>query len=518
MKLKKIKKKKSFLKPKGKKEPSAGEKKQLNVVWITSEAAPFAKTGGLADVSASLPEALAKKNMNVCVIMPYYPQQMQKYNAKLKVARSLVQVPFAGRSEWTQILEFQKSKNLKFLFIEYHKYFDRSALYDWNGIEYADNAERFIFFCRAAMQAIIAMDLKPDIIHANDWHSALSCVYLKSHLYKNIANFAQTKSILTIHNIAYQGAFHKSNLYFTGLGWDYFNHLCLEFHDAICLLKGGIMTADVINTVSPTHADEILSREGGFGLDSAIAHRASQGHMRGILNGIDIVKWNPDSDSLIPCNYSLSSLNGKKICKKLLQKELKLPQNPKIPLFGLISRFVYQKGIDVFAQAIDNILLYDDVQFVVLGTGDSAIENHVKYIAAKYPEKISFIRGYHEKLSHMIEAGADIFVMPSRYEPCGLNQMYSMRYGTLPLVRATGGLDDTVINYNSSFPNQSNGFKFWDLNPASLANTIRWAASVYRNDKNGFAAAQNNAMSTDFSWNKTAEHYEELYRATNKKI
>ncbi len=488
------------------------KRESMQIVMLTSEARPYAMTGGLADVVSSLSSALSERGDNVTVILPYYKQKMTKFSKDISVKVSPLSFHFDGRIEYAQVLELKKSNNLRFLFIEYDRYFDRPALYDWNGIEYGDNAERFIFFSRAAMQTIISLGISPDIIHAHDWHTALACVYLKSHLYSTIANFAKTSSVITVHNIAYQGCFHKSQLYFTGLGWEYFNHLCLEFYDHINLLKGGIMTADFITTVSPTHAEEILSPAYGFNLDAALRHRASEGKLKGVLNGIDIKEWNPETDHIIAKNYSITNLKGKLNCKYDLQSRTGLPQKPDVPLFGLISRLAYQKGIDVFATAVENMLMYDDVQFVVLASGDPNIENHLHWLASKFPDKFKYTAAYNSELSHIIEAGADLFVMPSRYEPCGLNQMYSMRYGTLPIVRATGGLHDTVINYDTKTLESSTGFKFWDLNPESLRNTMRWAASVYRNEKDNFRKMQINAMKKDFSWNKTAGEYEEIYR------
>ncbi|HPN85253.1 MAG TPA: glycogen/starch synthase, partial [Victivallales bacterium] len=270
--------------------------------------------------------------------------------------------------------------------------------------------------------------------------------------------------------------------------------------------------------VSPTHAMEILSPAYGFNLDSSLRHRAAQGRLRGILNGIDVKEWNPETDEIIAAKYSSNSIEGKKICKRELQKRFSLPQRQDQPVFGLISRLAYQKGIDIFANAVDNVLMYDDAQFVVLASGNPGLEWHLKSIASRFPEKFSYIDSFDPELSHVVEAGADIFVMPSRYEPCGLNQMYSMRYGTLPLVRATGGLHDTVANYDAKNPSESTGFKFWDLYPESLTNSMRWAASVYRSDKSGFRKAQINAMSKDFSWNRTAGQYEDLYRAALGRI
>lgn len=487
------------------------ERPIMNIVMIASEARPYAMTGGLADVVSSLSDALSERGNKITVILPYYKQKMKQFSNKMSVKISPLSFKFDGRTEHAQVLEIKKNSRLSYIFIEYNRYFDRPALYDWNGIEYGDNAERFIFFCRAAMQVIIQLGIHPDIIHAHDWHAALCCLYLKSHLFSGVANFAKTSSVLTIHNIAYQGCFHKSQLYFTGLGWNYFNHLCLEFYDQINLLKGGIMTADYITTVSPTHAEEILSPSYGFNLDSALRHRASAGVLRGILNGIDVDEWNPETDPLIAQNYSFDKLKGKEVCKKNLQEKMGLKVMHDLPLFAIVSRLAYQKGIDIFVSCVENMLMYDDVQFVVLASGDPNLERALHWIASKYPEKFKYVAAYDAELSHIIEAGADLFVMPSRYEPCGLNQMYSMRYGTLPIVRATGGLHDTVLNYDTKNPSNSTGFKFWDLYPESLLNTMRWAASVYRNERDKFRITQLNAMSKDFSWNKTAGQYEDVY-------
>ncbi len=481
------------------------------IVWLCSEAVPFAKSGGLADVSGALPTALAARGHNVFVIMPYYPKLMGDYNWKLKVRHANLGVPLGTKTRWAQILELKFSDRLTFLFIEHHDYFDRPELYESGGRDFSDNAERFIFLSRAAMQAILALKLKPDIIHANDWHTALACVYLKSHLYKDLPNFSKCASVLTIHNIAYQGNFSKSLIQLTGLGWEYFNFHCLEFYDNICLLKGGIMMAHMLNTVSPAYALETLSPQFGFSLDSPLRERAFHGAYRGILNGIDTENWNPETDNLIPKNFSDSDMSGKKICKKALQKEFSLPISTSTPLLGIVSRLAYQKGIDVFASAAEEMLKYDDVQFVILGTGEPWLQSKLQHLATTYPAKFAVRIGFSDKTAHMIEAGSDLFVMPSRYEPCGLNQMYSMRYGTAPIVRATGGLDDTVKNFSAENPGDSTGFKFWELYPQALLGTMRWAASVFRDQKKSFAKMRGNMMKQDFSWDSTASKYEELY-------
>ena len=492
--------------------------KKLNIVWAASEVRPFAKTGGLADVSASLTDALAERGHNVTVIMPFYRQQVEQQGLEFTASFDLLKIPFGYNTEWAKLLEYRVSDNLAYYFIEFDRFFNRESLYSHNGYEYSDNGQRYIFFSRAVMEAVKLLKIKTDIIHANDWHSALCCVYLRSDLYRNNRYFKQAKSVLTIHNIGYQGRIDKSNMYWTNIGWDYFNFDCLEFFDAINLLKGGIMTADMVNAVSAKYAEEILDRELSFGLDGPLNHRKEQNALRGIVNGIDQEIWNPAADPLIHHKYSLDSMHGKELCKRDLQREFKLPVDPSIPLIGSVSRLAYQKGLDVFAACLEELLATDNIQFVILGDGDAGLEGFLQYLQQKYPDKLGVYIGYSDKLSHMIEAGSDLFIMPSRYEPCGLNQLYSMRYGTLPIVRATGGLDETVVNYDMENPVNSTGFKFYDLTPAAIKDTIRWAVSTYLHRQDDFKLMQQNGMKQDFSWNHTAALYELLYQDANRTI
>ncbi len=490
----------------------------MNIVWLASEVVPFAKTGGLADVSGALPEALAERGHQVSVILPWYPQITGKLNLVFDETIDLLGVPFGDKTEWASIHKLHgESRNLTFYFIEYNRFFDRPTLYTWDGAEYADSAQRFIFFSRACMQAILKLRLHPDILHANDWHTALACVYLQSPLYRNDPNFSNCRSILSIHNIGYQGIFPKSNLYWTGLGWEYFHCDCLEFYDQINLLKGGIMTADRVNAVSPTYAREILSPEYGFALDPALRHRAYYGALRGIINGIDIHVWNPAADKNLPACYNAEDLTGKQICRHALQDMFHLPKRDDVPLFTSISRFAVQKGLDVFADALSSLLDENDFQFIVIGSGDKNLENWFRFHAQRHPDKFAVYVGFaKDDVSHLAEAGADFFVMPSRYEPCGLNQMYSMRYGTLPIVRRTGGLADTVLSYNYKNADQATGFVFWDLYPDALAQTIRWAASVRKEHPEDFRQMIHNAMTHDFSWNNTAAQYERMYEDAHR--
>lgn len=488
----------------------------MNIVWVTSEAQPYAKTGGLADVSSSLPKALAEKGHKVSVIMPYYPQIMKDLTSRAKVVYNMMEVPFGWGSQWAQIREDKINENLSFYFIEFNMFYDRPNIYDYNGVEFGDNAARFIFLSRAAMQAVTTLGLNPDILHTNDWQSALCNVYLQSPLYSNESNFKGCRSVLTIHNIGYQGVFSKNNLFLTGLGWEYFNHTCLEYHDQLNFLKAGIMTASMVNAVSPTYASEILSAEYAFTLEEALQDINSRSRLKGILNGMDESTWNPETDSLIPANYSLNDLSGKAKCKEELQKEFGLEVTPDVPIYGIVSRLATQKGIDIFAEAIEEAISELDIQVVILGTGDPELENRLSGLNAGYPGKFSTYIGYDNKLAHLIEAGSDLFVMPSRYEPCGLNQMYSMKYGTIPLVRGTGGLEDTVINYDPSNISKSTGFKFYDLYPEALKNTIHWSHSVYKNNPENFKKMVYNGMRQDFSWNKTASEYEDMYEEAFK--
>jgi len=485
----------------------------MNIVWVTSEAAPYAKTGGLADVSSALPKALAEKGHKVSVIMPYYPQVMKELTLKTEVVYPELGVPLGWATEWAQIREHKISENLSFYFVEYDLYFDRPTLYDYNGVEFGDNASRFIFFARAAMQTVMALNLNPDILHTNDWTAALCCVYLKTPLYWDNENFKDCKSVVTIHNIGYQGTFDKANLFMTGLGWEYFNESCLEFNDRLNFLKAGIMTADMVNAVSPTYAKEILTTEYGFSLDQALGHVAHRNKLRGILNGIDADEWNPATDKLLPAQFSDDDMSGKAVCKEELQRKFSLPLDPDIPVFGIVSRLATQKGIDLFAGAVEAMLVEakEKFQVVILGTGDKAVESHLAGLNARFPEQFSVYIGYDNKIAHLIEGGADFFVMPSRYEPCGLNQMYSMRYGTLPVVRGTGGLEDTVINYDTDDLENCNGFKFYILSEDSIKNTLIWSIGTYEDKKVHFAKMISNGMLTDFSWDRTASEYEEMY-------
>lgn len=484
----------------------------MKIVWLVGEAAPYAKTGGLADVAAALPAALAERGHEVSVIMPYYPQVMGLRCGQTRVRWANLAVPFGWGTELAQVREERRSARLVYYFIEFNRYFDRPFLYDHYGVEYGDQADRFIFFCRAAMEAISALKLRPEILHCHDWHSALAQVYLKSPLYRERPAFADCRGVMTLHNLGYQGAFDKGCLFMTGLGWEYFNHLCLEYHGRLCLLKGGIHCADLVTTVSPTYAREILVDGLAFGLEGALRHVHGRGRLRGLLNGIDPAEWDPATDPELPAHFTAGDLSGKASCKAALQRELGLDEDARSPVIGIISRLAHQKGMDVLIDLVENLIVYQDAQFAMLGAGESWLEGRFADLARRFPKRCGVYLGYNHRRAHLIEGGSDLFAMPSRYEPCGLNQMYSMRYGTVPVVRATGGLADTVVNYHAKNLAQATGFRFDDLYPMSLLNTLCWAINIYRDKPKHFARLQANGMARDFSWQHTAVEYEQAYR------
>ena len=504
----------------GRKSVKAGRENK-RIFWCTSEAAPYAKTGGLADVSASLPAALAERGHEVTLIMPYYNWKMNKFSPEYNGGMFALEVPSVEGACYCLVRCLEVKKRLTYCFIEYNRYFDRPSLYDYQGREFEDNAERFIFFSRACMELIRHLGKKADILHLNDWHTALCAAYLKSPLYCNEAVFKECKSVLTLHNVGYQGNFPGEKFACTGLPGEFFRFDALEFYGRLNFLKGGIALADEVNTVSPTYAKEILTSQYGYGLEGALQYCYSCGRLRGILNGIDVKEWDPANDKALPASYTAENMAGKDEAKKALAKYFHIScigKNGKnLPLFGVISRLAAQKGLDVFADVLEELLPGMDARFILIGTGDPHLEWRYRSFAERFPDKFAcYIGMADEKLSHLLEAGSDFFVMPSRYEPCGLNQMYSMRYGTLPIVRSTGGLADTVKNYDKNDPSASTGFVFYDLTVQGLRDTIKWAEKTYSDSFEDILLMRKTAMNTDFSWDHTAQQYEEMYSDADK--
>jgi starch synthase len=481
---------------------------KLHILLAASEVVPFAKSGGLADVAGALPKALRALGHDVRVVMPrYYIVDKEKYG--LKALEGSLGVPMGSMGEaWAGVLEGTlPGSDVPVYFIEHEGFFGRKGLYDEEGKGYEDNDNRFIFFSKAVMQLAKKLHFKPDVIHANDWHTAAIPVLLNT-TYEFDPDFTYTGSLLTLHNLQHQGKFYKGAMDVLDVGWEHFKADELEEYDGINLLKGGIVHADAVNAVSQKYAQEIRTPEFGWGLDRLIDAKAYK--LYGILNGIDYAEWSPAVDTFIPANFDLDDLSGKEVCKTALQKEFDLPQRNEIPLIGLVGRLVEQKGITLLSAAAEALLKLD-IQIVLLGTGEKWAEHFFSELTSKYPDKFACYIGYRNDLAHQIEAGSDMFLMPSLFEPCGLNQIYSLRYGTLPIVHATGGLDDTIENYDSVHQSGT-GFKFYNATPEALIGTVQWAVDTWYHDRSGFKQLQHNAMLKRFDWEEAAHGYEDLYR------
>ncbi|WP_457596423.1 glycogen synthase GlgA [Hydrogenimonas sp.] len=478
----------------------------LRILFTASEAVPFAKTGGLADVAGALPKALAKLGHEVIVVMPRY-YAIDK--GKLDHLPGPLGVPMGPMGElWAGVYESTlPGSDVKVYFIDYEAFFGRSGLYaDEHGFSYQDNGERFVFLSKAAFSLCYRLDFTPDIIHAHDWHTAAQPTLLKSR-YAFDARFQKAVSVLTIHNLQHQGHFFKGLVDVMEVGWERFNPYELESMDGVNLLKGGIAAADAVTTVSRTYAHEIRTPAFGFGLENHIQAHAHK--LFGILNGVDYDEWSPANDPLIPANYDIGEMAGKAACKAALQRRFGLPEEPDTPLVGFVGRFAEQKGIGLISAAMEG-LMHLGAQFVVLGTGEKWAEGFFSDVARRYPDRFACHVGYSNELAHLIEAGSDLFLMPSLFEPCGLNQIYSLRYGTLPIVRATGGLEDTIANFDPA-TKEGNGFKFRDATAEALYHTVKWAVDTYRYDRDAYASMQKRAMEARFDWERSAKGYEAVY-------
>ena len=488
----------------------------LNILIVASEAVPFAKTGGLADVAGALPKELKKMGHDVRVVMPrYYNVNRDKYN--LQPVGGALGVPMGIIGEmWCGVLEGKiPGTDVPVYFIDHEQYFGRDGLYnDSHGQGFIDNDNRFVFLSQASIKLCHMLNFKPDVFHVNDWHTAAVPILLNT-TYKHDPMLWDAASILTIHNMQHQGNFYEGLMDVLGIGWEHFTFLELEKDNQVNLLKGAIYHSNMLTTVSEGYARELHTPEYGWGLEGVIQDRSWA--MRGILNGMDYEEWNPETDPHIAATYSENDLSGKAICKQELQKRFGLPQRPDVPVIGIVSRLVRQKGIDIVAEAIYGMLDYD-CQFVLLGTGEPWSHFYFGDVAARFPDKFGCYIGYDNALAHQIEAGSDFFLMPSRFEPCGLNQMYSLRYGTLPIVRATGGLEDTIENYNEE-TGDGTGFKFHDLTSGALYNTVGWALYTYYHRKDAMEKMIKHAMSQRFTWEESANKYVDTYKqAIRQKI
>jgi starch synthase len=490
---------------------------RVKILIAASEVAPFAKTGGLADVAGALPKALAALGHDVRVVMPRHrPVDVERFHL-LPMMKEL-DVYMGNRRFRGQVLRSTfPDTDLPVYFIQNDSLFDRDDLYGTDGTDYPDNAIRFAFLSLATIWMLKGLDWSPDVIQANDWQTAFIPTYLKNWpiLYSD-PFYNSIRVLYTIHNLSYQGLSDPAVLPEIGIDWSLFTAEGLEFFDQVNLMKAGIVYADHISTVSKQYAKEIQSEEFGCGLHGVLQSRAAS--LTGILNGIDTSVWHPGADPLIVANYSAVELTGKATCKAWLQERCGLDERPEAPLIGMISRLVDQKGFDLVAEIIEPLLALD-VQLVILGTGMPKYHDLFTALAAKHPRSFSLHLAFDERLAHEIEAGADIFLMPSRFEPCGLNQLYSLRYGTIPVVRRVGGLADSIVpaTPETLSKGRATGFAFTRYSADELLKTVRRAVDHFRGDPPGWIRLIQAAMAQDFSWEASAKAYEALFKKMLKR-
>ena len=474
----------------------------MHIAFAASECVPFSKTGGLAAVVGALPRALAAAGHQVSVYIPRYRQ------TKLTDARTVVRsitVPFDDHYRFCSIVSAGSKSGVDHYFVEYPPFFDRDALYGTSSGDYPDNAERFALFSRAVLEGSKILGI-PQIFHCHDWQSALIPVLLKTQYAEDPA-FKEVGTVFTIHNMGYQGLFPPDTLPLLTLPWDLLTMSKMEFFGNVNFLKGALVFSDFITTVSRKYSQEIQTTEFGFGLEGVLRDRAST--VTGILNGVDYDEWSPQADKFIAARYSPQDLSGKAKCKQDLLAAFGIA-NPdlKLPVIGIVSRFAAQKGFDLIAQIMDR-LAREEMIVIALGNGDKQYEEMFARLQKQFPQKIAIKIAYDNAIAHKIEAGSDMFLMPSKYEPCGLNQIYSLKYGTVPVVRATGGLDDTIEPWDAR-TGRGTGFKFSDYNGEALLLTIKEALKAFR-DQTSWQTLMRNGMDKDFSWNNSAKEYGRIY-------
>lgn len=477
-------------------------KKNLKVLFVATEVRPFSKSGGLGDVAGSLPKALKAQGVDVRVVFPKYGNIPEKHLHGTKYVAPLT-THLSWREQGASIYTIvpDDPTDVQVYMVENDYYFGRDGYYG-----YGDDFERFAFFSKVAIEFLTLVDFKPDIIHFNDWQTGLGCTYLKD-VYRSFSYFKDVKSLFTIHNLRYQGSFGREVLWSVGLNDGYYTNGELEFYGNVSLLKAGVLHADAVSTVSETYAQEIQTTSYGYGMDGLLRMRGHEGRLFGILNGIDVEKHNPATDPRIFHNYNIDNvMEIKPQNKRELQKMVGLPEWD-IPLIGIVSRLASPKGFDIISLALEEILS-KDIQFVVLGTGEGRYEELFKNYAWRYPERLSAQITFNDELAQRIYAGSDILLMPSVYEPCGLCQMFAMRYGTIPVVRKTGGLADTVRHFGPDVPD-GNGFLFEDFVASGLMWALNQALGYYNTPH--WSMIVKNAMSGDFSWDKSAQAYVDLY-------
>ena len=481
------------------------KKSALKVLMVFSEVAPFAKTGGLADVGGALPRALSDLGCKVSLVMPFYNRFLEELTTEDPVVKDLP-VPLGSQVMTVDVYRSKLNDSIDICLVRRDEFFDRTYLYGTPKGDYFDNFHRFTFFSQAALALCPEVQFQPDVVHCHDWQCGLIPAYLK-FLYGNDAYWAETASMFTIHNLAYQGQFRAELLPVTGLPDHFFSIEGMEFWGGINFMKAAVVSADVVTTVSPRYSEEIQTEEYGHGLEKVLRIHAHKLH--GILNGVDYETWNPESDPHIAANFSRGNLNDKRICKLDLLREARLPERlMNRPLLGMVSRLADQKGFDLLAVVMEK-LVAEDLGLVILGLGDERYHTLLTELAKRYPAKVSVRLAFDEPLAHKIEAGADIFLMPSQYEPCGLNQIYSLRYGTVPIVRATGGLYDTISPFDPT-KGEGVGFRFTKYTPAAFWQAIKKALDLFYKT-NTWQQIMRNGMAKDFSWQSSARKYLELY-------
>ena len=477
----------------------------MRILLASSEVHPFSKTGGLADMTGALGKELSRAGHRVGIVTPLYPGVRERF-PQLRPTDLPLDVPLGVRRARGEVWSLEPAPGLSVYFVDAPEFFQRSSLYQKDGVDYPDNAERFIFFSKAVSHLALHLPWKPELLHLHDWQTGLAALLLRHQ--RTLPGWEHSpRTCLTIHNLAYQGVFPASSYTLANLPWDYFIPEGVEFYGQINCLKAGIAYADIITTVSPRYAREITTEEFGCGLDGLLRRRHAS--LFGILNGVDYEEWNPAVDPYIRHPFNPGGLEGKAANKLDLQREFDLPADPRIPLFGNIGRMVEQKGVDLLLGALEE-MLNANIQFVQIGNGAPVFQNAFQDLARRFPARAAVRVGFDEGLSHRIEAGCDFYLMPSRFEPCGLNQMYSLRYATIPVVRATGGLDDTVIDVKEDAA-RANGIKFQEPSSRALAKGIQKALALYQ-EPELLHHFRLNALGADFSWSRTAGEFREVYR------
>lgn len=475
----------------------------MKILFAASEAAPFIKTGGLGDVAGALPKELVKKGVDIRVVLPFYTQIAKKYR---DMAEDLVYFYMSVGPKWVYCgIKTLELDGVTYYFVDNEDYFNRSGLYgEW------DDGERFGFFSMAVVEMMEKIGFIPDVIHVNDWQTAMIPVLLVDK-YHWIEAYKNIRKVITIHNILFQGVYAQDILSSVfGTGYNIFHEAGVAYYDNVNYLKGGINFSDIVTTVSPSYAQEIQTPEFGEGLDGTLRYNAWK--IRGIINGIDYDINNPMTDERIPHHYNMYDLNGKKANKKALQERLGLPVNEDVPVIGAVSRLTGQKGFQLVEEILHELLATQNVQVVILGTGEERFENSFRYFEQAFPGKCRAVIDFDLSLAQQIYAGSDMFLMPSAFEPCGLSQMISMRYGTIPIVHEVGGLKDTVTPFNS-FTGEGTGFSFWGFYAYNLLGTIRQALNLYEHHPGQWQKLMVQAMERDFSWNQPSQDYLSIYQS-----